>query len=328
LDNLTHTLVGLIMARAGLGRTTPRGVGMLILAANAPDVDVIAWSGRTLAFLDYHRGYTHALASAPVLALLPMLLVKAKFGWRAYVASLLGVLSHLALDWTNVYGIRLLLPFSARWLRLDITDVVDPWIWTVLLLASLAPMIASLASVGSGVKPTVERRAGARFGAKLAWAWFALLALLSYEGARYVLHHRAVAVLSAATYGGAPARRITAVPNRFNPLQWRGIVEGEGFVQIVPLDLRAPFDPAAGQIDYVMPSSPAIEAARKTRAFEVLERFDQLPFWKSAPLADATRVELIDMRFGTPENPGLAAEAIVDASGTVLESQLGFGPPR
>ena len=41
-------------------------------------------------------------------------------------------------------------------------------------------------------------------------------------------------------------------------------------------------------------------------------------------LPDGTLVELIDLRFGTP-NPGFEAEALVDASNHVLESQAGFG---
>src|SRR5271166_6507385 len=99
MDNLTHTMAGLMLARAGLGRTTPRGAGMMMLAANMPDVDVVAWFGGSLTYIEYHRGYAHALASAPVLALLPVLLVRARLGWGVYAASLIGVLSHLALDW-------------------------------------------------------------------------------------------------------------------------------------------------------------------------------------------------------------------------------------
>jgi inner membrane protein len=56
-----------------------------------------------------------------------------RFCGRAYLCSLLCVLGHLLLDWTNIYGMRMLLPFSSRWLRLDITDVIDPWILTLLL---------------------------------------------------------------------------------------------------------------------------------------------------------------------------------------------------
>ena len=39
MDNLTHSLVGLMLARAGLEKTTPRGTAMMVLAANAPDAD-------------------------------------------------------------------------------------------------------------------------------------------------------------------------------------------------------------------------------------------------------------------------------------------------
>jgi len=320
MDNLTHTLVGLMLARGGLDRTTPRGAGMMMLAANAPDLDVIAWFGGTVTYLEYHRGYTHGLVAAPILALIPMLLVRARFGWRPYLASLAGVLSHLMLAWTNVYGIRLLLPFSARWPRLDTTDVVDPWIWAILFLAVAAPALTGLVNSEIGERPSARPRRG--------WAWFALLALMAYEGGRYAAHDRALAVMGARLYDGKTPWRLTALPNRWNPLLWRGVVEATGFVTNVPVDLTSQFDPTAGRPDYPPSPSPAIETARRVRAFQVLERFDQLPFWKITPVPDGIRVELIDMRFGTPQRPGLEARATVDASGGVGDVDLGFGLPR
>ena len=62
----------------------------------------------------------------------------------------------------------------------------------------------------------------------------------------------------------------------------------------------------------------------KTRPFEVFSKFDQLPFWKVEKLADgSTEAQLIDLRFGTPEHPGFAATAIVDASGEVENQSSG-----
>ncbi len=61
MENLTHTLVGLMMARCGLEKTTVRGAGMMMLAANAPDVDGVFWFNR-LHYLDYHRSYAHSFA--------------------------------------------------------------------------------------------------------------------------------------------------------------------------------------------------------------------------------------------------------------------------
>ncbi len=81
------------------------------------------------------------------------------------------------------------------------------------------------------------------------------------------------------------------------------MAEGEEFVVIVPVDLTEEFDPSAGRLEYNATSSPAIDAAKRTPAFEVFGRFSQLPFWKITSFGDAIRVELIDLRFGTPEHP-------------------------
>src|SRR5437868_6510340 len=101
MDNLTHTLVGLMLARVGLEKTTPRGAGMLMLAANAPDIDAVFWFGGTIQYIEHHRTFPHSFAFVPLVALLPMLLVWAEFSWRSYLASIAAVLSHLLLDWTN-----------------------------------------------------------------------------------------------------------------------------------------------------------------------------------------------------------------------------------
>jgi len=57
----------------------------------------------------------------------------------------------------------------------------------------------------------------------------------------------------------------------------------------------------------------------------VFGSFNQLPFWRVTPGVDGTLVELIDLRFGTPENPGFEARATVDAAGAVHDAQFTFG---
>jgi hypothetical protein len=149
--------------------------------------------------------------------------------------------------------------------------------------------------------------------------------ILSYEGARYVLHTRALAVMGAHLYNGTIADRLTATPSRSNPLHWRGIAEGPGFAEIVPVDLGAQFDPSAGRIDYSAEPSAAMTAASHTKAFAAFARFDQLPFWKVTQMPEGTVVELLDLRFGSPQNPGFEARAMVDGSGAVIDSQFTFG---
>lgn len=315
MDNVTHSLTGWMIARAGM-KPAPRAALMMIIAANIPDIDVVTAVGGPLSYLQWHRSYTHCFACAPLMAFIPLLIVW-RFSLVFYAFSLAGVLSHLLLDWTNAYGIRLLLPFSSRWLRLDQTDIVDPWILAVFFLALAAPALAKLVGSEIGAK----KSSGARRG----WAWFALAAVLTYEGARYAAHSRALAVMGSHLYNGVIAERLIATPDRMNPLRWRGIAEADNFADILPIDLSAPFDPAGGRIDYTAARSPAMDAAKRTRPFEVFGKFAQVPFWRVTPAVEGTQVELIDLRFGSPQFPGFEARAIVDASGQAHGAQFSFG---
>jgi len=306
MDNITHSLVGLLLARAGLERTTPRGTTMMVLAANAPDIDAVFWFGGTQMYLEWHRSYPHAIAFTPLVALLPMLLARVRFSWPSFLASLIGVFSHLLLDWTNSYGIPLALPFSWHRFRLDIANVFDVWIWAILLCAAVAMALA--------------RRM--RMGPRRSVAWAGLAALLIFEGVRTASHARAIDMMAAHLYQGAPPQRVTALPGAFNPLEWRGVVEGAGCVIILPVD--AVNGPGAERVYPTAAPIPAMDAALRTRPFQVFSSWAQLPFWEVTPVAEGLRLDLIDLRFGAPGRPGFASvSAIVDRSGKVLRA--GFG---
>jgi inner membrane protein len=325
MDNLTHTLTGLMLARVGLVKPAQRGGTLaLMLAANAPDMDVF-WSGFPggLRYFEHHRGIAHSLILSPLIALVALLLARlirhASLGWRIYFACWIGVLSHLALDLTNVYGVRLLLPFSSRWFRLDTTDIIDPWIWLILLLALAAPALAGLVSSEiRGRKFTGPQNVGPKF----AWACFALIAVLGYDSFRFAAHGRAIAEMRARVYPDTP--RFAALPQGIDPLHWRGMVIAPDSVLTTDMNLTEDYDPEAfGHIDYPAQESPAIDAAKSTPVFQAMQKFEQLPFWKDSPVGDARLVELIDLRFGTPQRPGFAtAQALVGPDGHVEEAGL------
>src|SRR5438067_1850935 len=220
MDNLTHTAIGLFLSRAGVGSWSARGTAILLVAANAPDIDIISTMGGPLNYLHYHRHLTHSLVAMPLVALAVVVAVRLAgrkpLQWAgAFCAALIAVASHLALDWTNVYGVRLLLPFSGNWLRLDLTAVIDLWIWGVFLICILGPFLARL--VGSEISSGTarERHHGRGF------AWFALLFVLLYNCGRGVLHARAVAVLASRMYRDAPPVQVAAMPDAISPLRWR-----------------------------------------------------------------------------------------------------------
>src|SRR5579884_3499420 len=179
MDPLTHALTGVALSRAGLNRWYPAATGLLVVASEAPDVD-IAWLSRgPFTYFVHHRAITHAFVAAPVLAAAVSLLFCTvrpswrKFGW-GFVLSLIGVLGHLLLDWTNAYGIRFFLPFSQHWYSLDLTNVVDPWLWAVLLIAALGPLLGRL----------VSSEMGAAGGKGRGLAIFALLFIVLYNAGR------------------------------------------------------------------------------------------------------------------------------------------------
>jgi inner membrane protein len=333
VDPLTHTATGLLLARAGLHRLTPRATPILLLAANAPDIDVVTAVGGPLSYLHFHRHLTHSLIAMPLLSIAAILLVRlmarTPLRWAgAFWAALAGVASHLLLDFTNAYGIRLFLPFSESWLRLDLTPVVDVWIWTALLIALTGPLLARLvvSEITSGKPQTGHGR---------GFAWAALLFLLFYNGGRAALHARAVAVLDSRLYNGAAPARVAAMPSQ-NPLVWRGLVETGEFDAVEAVDLAGPFDPSQGQIFYkpvLNQSTPdsVLDAARRTKAFETFLEFSQFPFWRITAGTDSDNtkhVEVFDMRFGSPSDPGLRITALVNAQGRVISTDFQLGPPR
>lgn len=325
MDNLTHTAAGLCLSRAGLNRWTPQASAILMLAANAPDVDVVSAVGGPVSYLHFHRHLTHSLVAMPVMAILCVLLVRAvsrkPVRWRgAFAAAMIGVASHLALDYTNGYGIRLLLPFSQQFYRLEWTNVIDLWIWAAFLLAMGAPFLARL--VGSEISSSSRRALYPSRG----WPVFALVFLTLYNGARGVLHARAIGELQSRIYQDAAPLRTAAVPDAANPLRWRGIVETQDFYALVDVNLAGTFDPSRARIVHKAEMDPAIEAAKRTETFQVFLRFSEFPQWSVSPGEERDNsklVSVVDMRF-----TGFAANALQDASGRVLRTWLEIGGMR
>ena len=146
MDNLTHSLVGLVASKAGLEKVSPGATVLCVLAANVPDADIVALIGGRWNYLHHHRGITHSILGALVLALtLPLIffladrLIARLRGRQPVVrlkglmiASLLVTATHPFMDWTNNYGIRPLLPWSSQWFYGDFIFIIDPFLWMIL----------------------------------------------------------------------------------------------------------------------------------------------------------------------------------------------------
>ena len=156
MDNLTHSLVGLLVGEtaATVSATAPSGLpaakkrvamlGLMLVGSNFPDFDVL-YTALTRSKLDYllqHRGYTHTIVGALVATALMLgvcelwlrrgrLLPTAKDRLQLLVVALLAPLLHIALDYTNSYGVHPFWPFYDGWMYGDSVFIVEPLLWGV-----------------------------------------------------------------------------------------------------------------------------------------------------------------------------------------------------
>jgi inner membrane protein len=325
MDNLSHSLTGLAMARAGLNRLTPRATLLLLLSANIPDIDIAALGKSQFAYLEAHRGLTHSLVALPILAALCVALTAAIYRQRlpwfqAWLAAAIGVASHLLLDLTNSYGIRLLTPFSRQWFHLDINALTDGPILAALAVAAVWPWLSSLVSgeIGEARKST---------GQGIAVA--VLLLCCGFEVGRYTLHRRALAQLESRLYAGAPALQVAALPTAMNPFHWRGLVQTQAAWLAFNFTTLSQLNTESARTFFRAPPSEAIAAAQRTAEFSYFLYFARFPVWSVQPVAvsagDGKRVDVTDLRFGEPGRGDFHCVALVNANGGILGSWFTFG---
>ena len=222
MDPLTHLATGVICSQLLPGPSRWWAAAAGALFAVLPDVDYFFIYWDRLAFIRYHRGFTHSLVAVPLLALAGALLGRLLGGPRWFrpllILGIVVLLSHLLLDLATSYGTQLLSPFSRRRFSLDWIFIIDPY-FTALLLAGV---IAALAF------PLWGPRAGAGF---LAAAAVYLLVCASY-------HHQALDLACRVFPEVSPGvQTVAALPQPFSCRRWQLIAAGpaeirQAFVQL------------------------------------------------------------------------------------------------
>lgn len=152
----------------------------LAVGSNLPDADLLytSFAGGPLAYVLQHRGYTHtllgALIGAGLLWLACLIWVRLRHlqatthekAWLG-AAAVAGVLLHLAMDYTNNYGVHPFWPFYNGWVYGDSVYIVEPLLWLAAaplmfvletqlarVLVAVALAAAAIAVVGLGLVAT------------------------------------------------------------------------------------------------------------------------------------------------------------------------------
>jgi len=273
MDNLCHSLVGMAMSRAGLNKRTALATSTLVIANNLPDLDVGVFATNTLA-MSFRRGWTHgvlAQATLPIALTGAMLLYdryrKKSPGERVVPSQILllsyiGVLLHVFMDFTNSYGVRLLMPFSDRWFYGDALYIVDPWLYLTL---------------GLGWWLAKRTPRPARIGVSLA-AIYVVLMLASNVMAR-----REVA--DGLVRAGRPAdTRFMVTPVLVNPFRREVVIDiGDRYEKgNLWFDPLPHFRPAGFGIEKGF-DDPGVQAALQTPLARAFLRWSRFPFMQVNP---------------------------------------------
>jgi inner membrane protein len=229
VDPLTHLTTGVICSQLVPAPSRWWAALAGAIFAVLPDVDYFFIFWDRLAFIRYHRGFTHSLVALPLFALAGALLGRYLGGPRwfkpLFIMGLAVVASHLLLDLATSYGTQLFSPFSRRRLSLDWIFIIDPYFTALLLAGAIAALSWPLW--------------GPRLGAWcMAAAAVYLLVCASYHHQALDLAHR---IFQDVKPGG---QTVAALPQPFSSRRWQLIAAGAGEIQQAFVQL--PFEAALG----------------------------------------------------------------------------------
>ena len=284
LDNITHSLAGAAVAELAVrlrawrkpDEKVPALRGALwltsMVASNAPDIDIVLTPvlRSPLGYLLHHRGHTHTVLLAPVLAALSVLI-----GWLwarrrgglpsqvlpfFFAIATAMVLLHVGMDFGNSYGVHPFWPFDAHWIYGDSIFIVEPLLWSVLavplalnaktrpgrytlggiaalglVLAAAFPMVTRLGLLLLAVVTVIVVLASYNFG-ETTRAFMAVIGLIVVEATFYAVHIEAEIHAQGALAAAFPRSiplDVTMSPSPSNPLCWSALgmaIEGEDLV--------------------------------------------------------------------------------------------------
>jgi inner membrane protein len=310
------------MGRAGFNRKSALATLTMVLAAEAADLDVLWDLKGPIAAFQHHRGITHTFVGAPFVAAATVGFVWLLCLWKSptgrprilrsklpmrwpylYCIALIAALSHILLDYTTAYGIRMFAPFNWRWYSWDIVFIIEPVLLVGLIAALVMPFLFGLVNQEIGARSKGPRGRG--------WAIFALVFMVLVWGYRDYQHRRALSAMRALIYQNEVPVKLGAYPHWVNPFRWHGVVETESIFQTMAVDSSGPqVDPQGTARTYFKPEeTPATLAAKGSYLGRVYLDWAVFPITQSEQLQADFKGYLVrfqDLRFSYPETRGRA----------------------
>jgi inner membrane protein len=230
MDPLTHVAAGVVCSQLMTSPSRWWAALAGALFAVLPDIDYFYIFWDRLAFIRYHRGFTHSLVALPLLALAGALIGRVLGGPRwfrpLFLLGLLVLASHLLLDLATSYGTQILSPFSRRRFSLDWVFIIDPYVTALLAAGALSSLAL--------------HRWGPRLGAGFLAATMVYMLLCAF------FHHQALSLARLVLQTmNPPEQTVAALPQPFSSRRWQLIAARPG--EIRQAFVQLPFAAALGE---------------------------------------------------------------------------------
>jgi inner membrane protein len=312
MEPITHLMTGACLARAGFNRKAAYAALAMTVAAELPDIDTLWGIGGPIASFQHHRGWTHTFVGIPLeaaavvgvawlwhrrrLTKKPDTVTAAPVRWGLlFLFTLIALLSHLLLDYTNNYGLRPFFPFDPRWYSGSIVFIFEPVLFLMLLAALVAPALFGLVGSEVGARRQPFRGRG--------WAIAALLGMVSLWSWRLVEKNKALDLVAAEDFG-ASQLRLGISPHPITPFQWHVIVDTPQSYQLATVDtLTGTVTHEPGNIFYKPQTTIATLIAKRSWLGEAYLDWSQFPLVTELARSDdpddrgLTTVSFRDLRF-------------------------------
>ncbi len=305
MDNLTHSLLALTLANAGLRRAGRGATVALLIGSNIPDIEIVtALTGGRVGYLAAHRGPTHGLlglilglATGAIVWL--VLRARGRSESSASLVSLvgvatIGVVGHIAMDFATSYGTRILSPFRNTWYGVDWMPIVDIYLWVVL----------AACLVGGLARPAIRARlaivalllTGGDYALRAGAHAAALRQAVAIEARPGVAREAGSSVFRYLN-SNPPAALPAALPTWFSPFRWRVIMRVPGGFEVREINLLSEGHDADA-VAFPDESGAIVERAATAPLARVFLDFSRFPAAETMKHHDGdVTVHWYDLRF-------------------------------
>lgn len=328
MDPVTHLAAGALGFQA-----TQKSVGSprfylwyCLLASAIPDADNVMSRFGPEAYLLYHRGISHSILLAPVLALflagVYRLVVRDLRFWKVYAAGVGLVLLHILLDVFTGYGTQIFAPLSSMRVSLDWLFIVDP-----ILLLSMFILIG----LGWFLKPM--RRLFGVVG--LCW-------IMAYAATNATIKQSLTAGFwSRLESRGEVVEKIDVVADPLTPVFWKVIVDNGDEWRATSVNIFDIKDSYEWKEFRKADRGELERLGEVVPAFSIYDWFVRFPYVEKSENSGQTTLRFGDVRFfstspimkavlGKNSNPAkkFTLNAVLDSTGRLRSYWFGSGPAQ